>query len=479
LLTTNGSTASWSNAVTVSGSNATVGGTLTVNGSALTVAYASDYGFAKISGLNGGYTDFFASNGTTRNGSVGCETAGEMYLGTRVNRPIYTLVNNSVVATQTSATLTLAATTASTTTSSGALVVSGGVGVAGAIYAGGYLSTGNHARIGAQSSVVAFSANNNVDGGLPAAWTGNYGVGVQYLGSSSNAFFIGDGSGGSTYFYTRTGSANTARLTIDNTNGNLAVGGMIKGAAATYSGSPPTGVASAFQVDVENATTRDVLSFGDSSRAGLLRGTHDGSGRVIWAFGRYTGGAFAEYARIEGIASTDAKLTINGTTASTSTSSGALVVSGGVGVAGAIYAGGDITSTGSGAQEIVCESTTGANYAGVISKNNSGNTFNLYSLGSTYGGTVFGGVSGSNQAVLEGSASISSICISHANPTGKIIIAPNRTNALMVENSLVTVASGVDLKLGNAYVAGAPTAAGYIVIKDSTGTSYKIPAVAL
>jgi filamentous hemagglutinin len=176
-------------------------------------------------------------------------------------------------------------------------------------------------------------------------------------------------------------------------------------------------------------------------------------------------------------------LKVFGTTASTSTSSGALVVgngtSGGLGVGGAIFAGGDITSTGSGAQEIVCESTTGANYAGVISKNNSGNTFNLYSLGSTYGGTVFGGVSGNNQAVLEGSASISSICISHANPTGKIIIAPNRTNVLMVENSLVTVASGVDLKLGNAYTAGAPTATGYIVIKDSTGTSYKIPAVAL
>ena len=39
--------------------------------------------------------------------------------------------------------------------------------------------------------------------------------------------------------------------------------------------------------------------------------------------------------------------------------------------------------------------------------------------------------------------------------------------------------SGAALKLGNAYVAGAPTATGYIVIKDSTGTSYKIPAVAL
>lgn len=141
-----------------------------------------------------------------------------------------------------STTLKISGTTASTSTSSGALVVgngtSGGLGVGGAIYAGGYLSTGNHARIGAQSSVVALSANNNVDGGLPAAWTGNYGVGVQYLGSSSNAFFIGDGSGGSTHFYTRTGSANTARLSIDNTNGNVTIGGTLQVGNAYVAGAP-------------------------------------------------------------------------------------------------------------------------------------------------------------------------------------------------------------------------------------------------
>jgi len=43
----------------------------------------------------------------------------------------------------------------------------------------------------------------------------------------------------------------------------------------------------------------------------------------------------------------------------------------------------------------------------------------------------------------------------------------------------LAMASGKDISVGNAYVAGAPTATGYIVIKDSTGTSYKIPAVAL
>ena len=51
--------------------------------------------------------------------------------------------------------------------------------------------------------------------------------------------------------------------------------------------------------------------------------------------------------------------------------------------------------------------------------------------------------------------------------------------ALTVDSSDVTIASGVGLKLGNAYASGAPTATGYIVIKDSTGTSYKIPAQAL
>ncbi|QXP44059.1 tail spike protein [Stappia phage SI01] len=41
------------------------------------------------------------------------------------------------------------------------------------------------------------------------------------------------------------------------------------------------------------------------------------------------------------------------------------------------------------------------------------------------------------------------------------------------------LASGTALQLGNAYAAGAPTPTGYIVVKDSTGTEYKIPAEVL
>ena len=63
--------------------------------------------------------------------------------------------------------------------------------------------------------------------------------------------------------------------------------------------------------------------------------------------------------------------------------------------------------------------------------------------------------------------------------TSSLQISPSGTLAITFDASDVTISNGIGLKVGNAYVAGAPTATGYIVIKDSTGTSYKIPAVAL
>ncbi len=44
----------------------------------------------------------------------------------------------------------------------------------------------------------------------------------------------------------------------------------------------------------------------------------------------------------------------------------------------------------------------------------------------------------------------------------------------LASNGDLTMASGAALKLGNAYVAGAPTATGYVTIKDSAGNTYKV-----
>jgi hypothetical protein len=131
---------------------------------------------------------------------------------------------------------------------------------------------------------------------------------------------------------------------------------------------------------------------------------------------------------------TQSQFKINATTASTSTSSGALVVSGGVGVAGAINGGGIISTT------------------------------------SSSGVAVIGGRQWSIRANASGGSPASAFVIRDDSLGSERVTIDASGN--------VTLLAGV-LQLGNAYTAGAPTATGYIVIKDSTGTSYKIPAQAL
>jgi hypothetical protein len=167
--------------------------------------------------------------------------------------------------------------------------------------------------------------------------------------------------------------------------GAATIGGVVKGAQNTHSdANVPTGLSAGFQVDVEAATTRDILTFGDSARHGLIRGYQDGSGTIHWRFGRYTASTFAEYVRIAGLAAADAVVSIYGTTASTSTSSGALVVGGGVGVAGAIYAGARIQS----AVDLVVDAGSGsANAVLYLAGRNSG-TQNLVTLTSNFEGAL-------------------------------------------------------------------------------------------
>jgi hypothetical protein len=149
-------------------------------------------------------------------------------------------------------------------------------------------------------------------------------------------------------------STSSGALVVGNgTSGGLGVGGDVSVAgriraqlSIASDGSVPSGLASAYQVDTASATVRDILSFGNGSRAGLIRGYQDGGGVIDFRFGRYTASTFEEQMRLSGTTAASSSLTLYGTTASTSTSSGALVVSGGVGVAGAAFLGGNVTSAG-------------------------------------------------------------------------------------------------------------------------------------
>ncbi len=154
---------------------------------------------------------------------------------------------------------------------------------------------------------------------------------------------------------------------------------------------------------------------------------------------------------------------VKASTASTSTSSGALVVSGGVGVAGAIYAGAAVSSI----------QSSNSILAGASLENSSTGNAAAVRLSMT-AGTRTGEINtyGSGHATLAGRIRV-------ATSNGQIDFIPSGVFALGIDANDVAIQSGIGLKLGNAYVAGAPTATGYIIIKDSTGTSYKIPAVAL
>jgi hypothetical protein len=299
LLTTNGSTASWSNAVTVSGSNATVSGTLTVSGTG-TSTFAGGVTIrrdqAAVTGLivdnrnGGGSADLFLSE------DGGSSNYFRIYRsGSTTGTPNVVNISNivggsaSTTAIEFGSPVKALSTTASTSTSTGALVVgngtSGGLGVGGAANIGGALTISGN-----------FTINSNV--GI---------IGKSGTGTGGNWRFVSD-------------DGNSRWLT-----------GLLGGSGET-----------SYSI-YDSVNSRSLLT---ATAAGVVQ--------------------------------------INQTTASTSTSSGALVVSGGVGVAGAIYAGARIQS----AVDLVVDAGSGsANAVLYLAGRNSG-TQNLVTLTSNFEGAL-------------------------------------------------------------------------------------------
>ena len=240
LLTTNGSTASWSNAVTVSGSNATVGGTLSTVGNA-TVG-TSGNAVLTLGTSGAAYTHYIY--GATAGGAIQIKsdpatTDRHLSLGSINNSYVYTemlkLANTGVV--------TIPGTTGSTTTSSGALVVgngtSGGLGVGGAITAGGTLrviGSSQIIRVRHDASNIEFT-NTAQDAyvtgtviGNTLQLHGNNGTGLT-IGSTGNATFAGNittgAPSGGTAAAWKLGTVATVSPTSPNRTIEVDIGGTI------------------------------------------------------------------------------------------------------------------------------------------------------------------------------------------------------------------------------------------------------------
>ena len=205
-------------------------------------------------------------------------------------------------------------TTASTSTGTGALVVSGGVGIAGNIYIGGNISVN-----GAIISKYGINTNNYSFGNI-----------ITSISSGSNNINIGDSltsiTGGS--FNIVVGSNSITSLTSG--SANTAVGYQSLTSITTNTYNTAIGYRSGYGASGTNNTYLGSIT---TNSSGSNNSTCIGYGSSISASNQITLGTTEEYVYIPG------------TKISTSTTTGALVVSGGVGITGNCYALSHLTSS--------------------------------------------------------------------------------------------------------------------------------------
>ena len=238
----------------------------------------------------GALPDVAANIGMWGGATVGAEKLSFRVGG--VNGPVMTRSGTDV-------NLSIPATTASTSSTTGALVVGGGLGVAGAGFFGGEVSATNAYRFGTQTVLV-----------------GNYAA-----GAGTNPIAIGSGT-----------DATTAPSVAGNYG--IAIGsGSVTGARAGGHNSIAIGGSNAG--NGASASGADSIAIGRSATAAFANSIAIGLSAIATK---------ANQIRL-GDTTNHTEISIPTTTASTSSTTGALVVGGGLGIAGAGFFGGEVSAT--------------------------------------------------------------------------------------------------------------------------------------
>lgn len=320
-----------------------VTGTTTVQ-NALTVggAFTASSGAGVLSPANASITISPTGTGTV---TIAPATAGNINninvgASTRGTGAFTTLTANSAT--------TLTANTASTSTTTGTLVVTGGTGISGALYAGSLQSTPIGSTTRSSGAFTTLTANDAVtftqNVGSTSTTSGTVivtgGVGISerlYAGSIQNTP-IGSSVRNSAAFTTLTAN-DAVTFTVGTASTSTSTGTLVVSGGIGVTGAINTGLSSTFAGFSSTNTT--LISPNNASVTISPTGT--GSVTIAPAtLGTINNMSIGATTRSTGAFTTltaNAATTLTAGTASTSTGSGTLVVTGGVGVSGALYAG--------------------------------------------------------------------------------------------------------------------------------------------
>ena len=350
--------------------------------------------------------------------------------------------------------------TASTSSTTGGVVITGGLGVGGRINTAGIITTTN-----ITDSAGSASGALVVSGGLGVGLNTQIGQGLYVGGAATIGTTLG--VGGITSITNNTVSAGISSGALVVTGGvgiggALNVGGNVILSNVTVSGTltaNTSGVWTAAAISLNTPLSLLPLSIQTTSNIGVSMRYYDSAGagdsfafagRLVTGIG-FLSNAFAYYASATnplsgGVVGTQLGTIVGGsliaanTTASTSTTTGVLVVSGGAGIAGALYTGsinsGAITSS-----STIIASTVNAATIGNAGATHTGSTFtasgtiiaatvNAATIGNTGASGIFGSLSATS-FTNSGTSNVGGITAS-----GTIIAAT--VNAATIGNSGAT-----------------------------------------
>lgn len=392
----------------------------------------------------------FITSGSSMTITGGTAAAGMSIRGSSAASGQLT-ITSTTSATKATAGIRMTESIASTSTSTGTLVITGGLGVAGAIFAGS-ISTAGTVALGTTTVTGTLTASNVTTAGTltltgtsittnnPVIFNSTCSVtGVLSSGTSIISPIV---AGSNTTLGGLTIRGNTADTTGTITMASAVV--LTIGTASTSTGTGSlvvtggVGVSGNVFIGGNGSFSGTLTVTGTSNMSGIACESISASGNTL----TITGGNVVSGMTITGSSAASGQMTLASTTsvtkatagilmpetiASTSTSTGSLVVSGGVGIGGALYAG--------------SINTSGSGVFGNITINNS-------TLSGTSGLTIAAG----GTITTANNVSLTSVSNTSLTLAGGMSIAGNASvsgNVIVAGNTISPILSGSTLSSGN------------------------------